>query len=75
MDINATDDNLCTPLHAAYLGGHRQILEYLIKHGADITAVHIYGHVPYDYIDSDSDVVSYYFSIRAEETQNTPTSI
>ena len=32
MDINATDDNLHTPLHAAYLGGHRQISEfYYIK--------------------------------------------
>ena len=58
MDINATDDNLRTPLHAAYLGGHRQISEYLIKHGADITAMDIYGHVPYDYIDSDPDVVT-----------------
>ena len=75
IDINATDNNLHTPLHVAYLGGHRQISEYLIKHGTDITAMDIYGHVPYEYIDSDPDVVTTYFSIHAEKMQNTPTSI
>ena len=58
IDVNITDDNLRTPLHTAYLVGHRQISEYLIKHGADITAMDIYGHVPYEYIDSDPDLVA-----------------
>ena len=58
IDVNATDDNLRTPLHTAYLVGHRQISEYLIKHGSDVAAVDIYGHVPYEYIDSDPDIVA-----------------
>ena len=30
IDVNATDDDLWTPLHAAYAYGHTQIAEYLI---------------------------------------------
>ena len=60
IDINATDDNLRTPLHAAYLVGHKQIANYLIKHGADVTAMDIYGHVPYDMSDPEIAAVSQY---------------
>ena len=58
IDVNITDDNLRTPLHAAYLVGHKQIADYLIKHGANVTAMDIYGHVPYKYVDSDPEIVA-----------------
>ena len=32
IDVNATDDYLHTPLHIAYLYGHTQIAQYLIRH-------------------------------------------
>ena len=57
IDVNATDDGLYTPLHAAYLCGHAQIAQYLIQHGADMYAVDSNGHTPYEYIDGDPDSI------------------
>ena len=53
IDVNVTtnDDDLRTPLHAAYLTGHTQIAQYLIQHGADVHAVDNNGCTPYEYID------------------------
>ena len=53
IDLNATGDDMCTPLHDAYLYGHTQIAQYLIQHGADVYAVNSHGHTPYEYIDGD----------------------
>ena len=54
IDVNVTtDDGLLTPLHTAYLGGHTQLAQYLIQHGADEYAVDSDGHTPYEYIDGD----------------------
>ena len=66
IDVNATDDNMCTPLHSAYLNGHTQIAQYLIQHGADEYAVNSYGCTPYQYIDGDPDCIetSEYFQSR-----------
>ena len=55
MDVNATNDEMDTPLHLAYLYGHTQIAQYLIQHGADVYAVNSDGHTPYEYIDGDPD--------------------
>ena len=57
IDVNATidDDDLQTPLHIAYRFGHTQIAQYLIQHEADVYAVDINGHTPYEYIDGDPD--------------------
>ena len=57
IDVNVTDDNLQTPLHAAYLYGHIQIAQYLIQHGADVYAVDINSHTPYEYIDGNPDFI------------------
>ena len=51
IDVNATDNDLLTPLHVAYLCGHTQIAQYLIQHGADVYAMNKHGHTPYAYID------------------------
>ena len=53
IHVNATDDNMYTPLHLAYRCGLTQIAQYLIQHGADVYAVNINGHTPYEYIDGD----------------------
>ena len=55
IDVNATDDDMWTPLHLAYHCGHTQIAQYLIQHGADVYAVDTAGHTPYEYIDGDPD--------------------
>ena len=57
IDVNATDDNLCTPLHWAYLAGQTQIAQYLIQLGADVYAVDSNGCTPYEYIDGDPDCI------------------
>ena len=57
IDVNATDNDMLTPLHMAYRYGHTQITQYLIQHGADVCAVDIAGHTPYEYIDSEPDCI------------------
>ena len=60
LNINITDDHdLYTPLHLAYLCGHPQIAEYLIRHDADVYAVDNAGNMPYDYIDGELEFISY----------------
>ena len=57
IDVNATDIDLHTPLHVAYLYGHIQIAEYLIQHGADVYAVDTDGCMPYEYIAGHPDLI------------------
>ena len=59
IDVNVTTDNefLHTPLHIAYLCGHTQVAQYLIKYGADVYAVDTDGYTPYGYIDGDPDFI------------------
>ena len=57
IDVNVTEDDLQTPLHAAYLTGNTQIAQYLIQHGADVYAVNRNGRTPYEYIDGDPDCI------------------
>ena len=67
IDVNATDDDLCTPLHLAYLYGHTQIAQYLIQHGADVYAVDANGCTPYEYIDGHPDLIKnseYFQNVR-----------
>ena len=67
IDVNVTtDDDLRTPLHYAYLGGHTQIAQYLIQHGADVNAMDSDGCTPYEYIDGDPECIkiSEYFHNR-----------
>ena len=66
IDVNASDDDLWTPLHLAYLYGHTQIAQYLIQHGADAYAMDKYGHTSYEYIDERSDGIKHseYFQNR-----------
>ena len=66
IDVNVTENALLTPLHLAYLYGHTQIAEYLIRHGADVHAVDIDGCTPYEYIDGDLDGIKNieFFQIR-----------
>ena len=66
IDVNVTDDDLCTPLHAAYLYEHTQIAQHLMQHDADVYAVDTHGCTPYEYIDGDLNGIenSEYFQNR-----------
>ena len=57
IDVNVADDELCTPLHLAYLYGHTQIAQYLIRHNTNVYDVDKYGHTPYEYIDGQPDYI------------------
>ena len=57
IDVNATDNDLQTPLYLAYLTGHTQIAQYLVQHGADMYAVDSDGCTPYENIDGDPDFI------------------
>ena len=59
IDVNATDNDMYTPLHLAYRCGHTQIAQYLIQHGADVYAVDSDGRTPYEYIDGDPDCIEH----------------
>ena len=67
IDVNATNDDLWTPLHLAYLTGHTQIAQYLIQHGADVYAVDTDGCTPYEYIDGDPDLLRIQNIFKIEE--------
>ena len=47
-DVNATDSELWTPLHAAATCNHLDLVQYLIANGADLLAVNSDGNMPYD---------------------------
>ena len=66
IDVNVTNDDMCTPLHLAYLAGLTQIAQYLIQHGADVYAVNSDDCTPYEYIDGDPELIetSQYFQNR-----------
>ena len=77
MNLNvADDDDLLTPLHLAYLYGHKQIARYLIRHGADINAVDRHGHTPYECSDGNLEFVSYSQHVQNKRRiHHTPFSI
>lgn len=35
-DVSCRDKQGFTPLHAAALGGHTEVVKYLLKHGAEV---------------------------------------
>uniref|UniRef100_A0A670JZE6 Uncharacterized protein n=1 Tax=Podarcis muralis TaxID=64176 RepID=A0A670JZE6_PODMU len=47
-NVNAKDNELWTPLHAAATCGHINLVKILIQHGADLLAVNADGNMPYD---------------------------
>ncbi|KAG8430819.1 hypothetical protein GDO86_019964, partial [Hymenochirus boettgeri] len=47
-DVNVTDNELWTPLHAAATCGHTNLVRILIQHGADLLAVNADGNMVYD---------------------------
>jgi ankyrin repeat protein len=47
-DINAPKLNGDTPLHAASINGHTEIVRLLLEHGADRRACYQYGQTPSD---------------------------
>ena len=57
-DVNICDDEMNTPLHTAYMYGHTHIAQYLIQHGADVTAVNANGYLPFDFIDGVSQAIA-----------------
>jgi len=46
--VNAKDDKNSTALHAAAFFGRVEVLEVLVKAGADLNAVNSDGETPYD---------------------------
>ncbi|XP_061641016.1 protein phosphatase 1 regulatory inhibitor subunit 16B isoform X1 [Phyllopteryx taeniolatus] len=51
--VNAQDNELWTPLHAAATCGHAVLVKTLIAHGADLLAVNSDGNMPYDLCEDD----------------------
>ncbi|VEN50741.1 unnamed protein product [Callosobruchus maculatus] len=47
-NVNATDSEKWTPLHAAATCGHLRLVKILIAEGADLLAVNADGNMPYD---------------------------
>ncbi|XP_011666022.1 protein phosphatase 1 regulatory subunit 12A isoform X1 [Strongylocentrotus purpuratus] len=47
-DVNVTDRELWTPLHAASTCGHRHLAQFLIQRGAHLLAINSDGNMPYD---------------------------
>ncbi|XP_063070972.1 protein phosphatase 1 regulatory inhibitor subunit 16B isoform X2 [Engraulis encrasicolus] len=52
-NVNAQDNELWTPLHAAATCGHAGLVKILIHHGADLLAVNSDGNMPYDLCEDD----------------------
>ncbi|KAL7058515.1 hypothetical protein AAHC03_016679 [Spirometra sp. Aus1] len=52
-NVNATDKELWTPLHAAATCGHKELCDLLIKRGADLLALNVDGNMPYDLCEDD----------------------
>ncbi|MEQ2179028.1 hypothetical protein GOODEAATRI_020356 [Goodea atripinnis] len=52
-NVNAQDNELWTPLHAAATCGHAGLVKILIAHGADLLAVNSDGNMPYDLCEDD----------------------
>ncbi|KPP75256.1 Protein phosphatase 1 regulatory inhibitor subunit 16B-like, partial [Scleropages formosus] len=51
--VNAQDNELWTPLHAAATCGHAGLVKILIGRGADLLAVNSDGNMPYDLCEDD----------------------
>ncbi|TNN66384.1 Protein phosphatase 1 regulatory inhibitor subunit 16B [Liparis tanakae] len=51
--VNAQDNELWTPLHAAATCGHAGLVKVLIAHAADLLAVNSDGNMPYDLCEDD----------------------
>lgn len=47
LDLNVTDDGLCTPLHTAVLRNHTDLAKMLLEHGADHRTVDQMGVTPF----------------------------
>ncbi|TTW40639.1 Protein phosphatase 1 regulatory subunit 16A [Bagarius yarrelli] len=47
-NVNASDSELWTPLHAAATCGHTDLVQILVQAGADLLAVNADGNMPYD---------------------------
>ncbi|XP_014340718.1 protein phosphatase 1 regulatory inhibitor subunit 16B [Latimeria chalumnae] len=52
-NVNAKDNELWTPLHAASICAHMNLVKILIQYGADLLAVNADGNMPYDLCDDD----------------------
>ena len=59
IEVNDPTEDLLTPLHLAYLYGHTQIAQYLIKCNADVYAVDSNDCTPYEYIDGHPNAMNY----------------
>lgn len=46
VDVNETDNQKFTALHFAVENNDYEIVEYLIKHGANVNAQDCYGNIP-----------------------------
>ena len=52
-DVNLKDDDWWTPLYAAAACGHWQIVNFLLTHDADLTAINADGDMPHDLAEGD----------------------
>ncbi|XP_041455110.1 protein phosphatase 1 regulatory inhibitor subunit 16B-like isoform X2 [Lytechinus variegatus] len=65
-DVNVTDRELWTPLHAASTCGHKHLAHFLIQKGAHLLAINSDGNMPYD-ICEDEETLDYIESQMATQ--------
>ena len=58
-DVDATDRELWTPLHAAAACGNHIIIECLLENGANIIAINADGNLPIDLVEDDEDLIDF----------------
>ena len=55
-NVNACDNELWTPLHAAAACGHVSIIQYLIKNGGNVLALNLDGNLPAGVVEDNEEV-------------------
>ncbi|KAL5968311.1 Protein phosphatase 1 regulatory inhibitor subunit 16B [Taenia solium] len=56
-NVNAQDNELWTPLHAAATCGNKDLCGILINWGADLLALNVDGNMPYDLCDDEDTLI------------------
>ena len=58
-NVNACDNELWTPLHAAAACGHLSVIKLLVKNGGNIMALNLDGNLPVGVVEDNEEVEEY----------------